>query len=99
MASLLIERMPSVERVRFLVSGTESNLLALRLARAYTGRTKLAKAQGSYHGIADVLVVGDSSISFDADRQCPPASTPGVAQDVRRDPVQRPGRSRGGPRA
>ena len=39
MASLLIERMPSVERVRFLASGTETNLLALRLARAHTGRT------------------------------------------------------------
>ena len=43
---VLIERMPSVERVRFLASGTETNLLALRLARAYTGRNKLAKAQG-----------------------------------------------------
>ena len=64
MATLLIERMPSVERVRFLVSGTETNLLALRLARAHTGRRKLAKAQGSYHGIADVLVVGSSSIAF-----------------------------------
>src|SRR6266542_3058635 len=42
MASLLIERMPSLERVRFLVSGTEANLLGLRLARAHTGRTKLA---------------------------------------------------------
>ena len=39
MASLLVERMPSVERVRFLVSGTEANLLAVRLARAFTGRT------------------------------------------------------------
>lgn len=81
MASLLIERMASVERVRFLASGTESNLLALRLARAYTGRTKLAKAQGSYHGIADVLVVGDSSIAFDA-AGVPAGVTPGVAQDV-----------------
>src|SRR3982750_250381 len=42
MASLLIERMPSVDRVRFLVSGTEANLLAMRLARAYTGRVRIA---------------------------------------------------------
>jgi len=56
MASLLIERMPSLERVRFLVSGTEANLLAMRLARAHTGRTKLAKMQGSYHGHSDHMV-------------------------------------------
>jgi glutamate-1-semialdehyde 2,1-aminomutase len=89
MATLLIERMPSVERVRFLVSGTETNLLALRLARAHTGRTKLAKAQGSYHGIADVLVVGDSSISFAASG-IPAGVTPGVAQDVIEFPFNDP---------
>ena len=89
MASLLIDRMPSVERVRFLASGTESNLLALRLARAHTGRTKLAKAQGSYHGIADVLVVGDSSISFDSPG-IPAGVTPGVAQDVVEFPFNDP---------
>lgn len=61
MASLLIERMSSVERVRFLVSGTEANLLAMRLARAYTGRTKLAKAEGSYHGHADHMVTSRTS--------------------------------------
>jgi glutamate-1-semialdehyde 2,1-aminomutase len=89
MASLLIERMPSVERVRFLTSGTETNLLVLRLARAHTGRTKLAKAQGSYHGIADVLVVGDSSISF-ATGRVPAGVTPGVAQDVLEFPFNDP---------
>jgi len=89
MASLLIDRLPSVERVRFLVSGTETNLLALRLARAYTGRTKLAKATGSYHGIADVLVVGQSTISFVTDT-VPPGVTPGVAQDVVEFPFNDP---------
>jgi glutamate-1-semialdehyde 2,1-aminomutase len=89
MASLLIDRMPSVERVRFLVSGTETNLLALRLARAHTGRTKLAKASGSYHGIADVLVVGQSTISFVTDT-VPPGVTPGVAQDVVEFPFNDP---------
>jgi glutamate-1-semialdehyde 2,1-aminomutase len=89
MASLLIERMPSVERVRFMVSGTETNLLALRLARAHTGRTKLAKATGSYHGIADVLVVGSSTISF-VTNTVPPGVTPGVAQDVIEFPFNDP---------
>jgi glutamate-1-semialdehyde 2,1-aminomutase len=89
MAQVLSERMPSVERVRFLASGTETNLLALRLARAYTGRNKLAKAQGSYHGIADVLVVGDSSIAF-ANSGIPAGVTPGVAQDVIEFPFNDP---------
>jgi glutamate-1-semialdehyde 2,1-aminomutase len=61
MASLLVERMPSVERVRFLVTGTEANLLAMRLARAHTGRMKLAKAEGGYHGHADHMVVTRTS--------------------------------------
>jgi glutamate-1-semialdehyde 2,1-aminomutase len=64
MASLLIERMPCVERVRFLVSGTEANLLAMRLARSYTGRVKIAKAEGSYHGHADHTVVGSSTVGI-----------------------------------
>lgn len=89
MAQLLVERMPSVDRVRFLVSGTETNTLALRLARAFTGRTKLAKATGSYHGIADVLVVGKSTISFVTDR-VPAGVTPGVAQDVVEFPFNDP---------
>jgi glutamate-1-semialdehyde 2,1-aminomutase len=68
MASLLIERMPSVERVRFLVSGTEANLLAMRLARSYTGRVKIAKAEGSYHGHADHTVVGSSTVGISPNR-------------------------------
>jgi glutamate-1-semialdehyde 2,1-aminomutase len=68
MASLLIERMPSVERVRFLVSGTEANLLAMRLARAHTGRWKIAKTEGSYHGHADQLQTGSSTVAIAAKR-------------------------------
>lgn len=60
MASLLIERTPSIERVRFFVSGTDANLCATRLARGYTGRFKIAKAIGSYHGTSDALIVGTS---------------------------------------
>jgi glutamate-1-semialdehyde 2,1-aminomutase len=74
MASLLVERMPSVEKVRFFVSGTETNQFAIRLARTFTGRTKVAKAEGSYHGIGDVLVVGSSTIGIAPDRV--PAGVP-----------------------
>ncbi len=63
MATLLRERMPSLERVKFLVTGTEANLLALRLARAFTGRVKVARTEGSYHGHADLLMTGSSSVA------------------------------------
>ena len=98
MASLLVERMPSVERVRFLVSGTETNLLALRLARAHTGRTKLAKARAATTASPTCWSSADSTISFIEDR-IPPGVTPGRRAGRRRVPVQRPRRRRGGHRA
>ena len=49
--------MPSVEIVRFVNSGTEATMSALRLARAFTGRIKVVKFEGCYHGHADLLLV------------------------------------------
>jgi glutamate-1-semialdehyde 2,1-aminomutase len=60
MAEQLVERTPSFEKIRFFASGTDANLAAIRMARAHTGRFKIAKAVGSYHGTADVLLVGHS---------------------------------------
>jgi len=57
MAQLVIERMPSVEMVRMVNSGTEATMSALRLARAYTGRSKILKFEGSYHGHSDSLLI------------------------------------------
>lgn len=57
MASMVVERMPSVEIVRMVNSGTEATMSALRLARAYTGRNKILKLEGSYHGHSDSLLV------------------------------------------
>jgi glutamate-1-semialdehyde 2,1-aminomutase len=85
MASLLTERMPSVERVKFLVSGTEANLLAIRLARAHTGRVKVARSAGSYHGHADLLMTGSSAVAISAAR--PPA---GVSPHVVHELVEIP---------
>jgi len=48
---------PSVEMIRFVNSGTEATMSALRLARAYTGRKKIIKFSGGYHGHADMLLV------------------------------------------
>jgi glutamate-1-semialdehyde 2,1-aminomutase len=57
LARLVIETVPSIEMIRFVNSGTEATMSALRLARAYTGRSKIVKFAGCYHGHADMLLV------------------------------------------
>jgi len=57
LAKLVNEMMPAIEMMRFVNSGTEATMTALRLARAYTGRNKIIKFQGNYHGHADMLLV------------------------------------------
>ncbi|WP_127586168.1 glutamate-1-semialdehyde 2,1-aminomutase [Paenibacillus koleovorans] len=57
MAELVCERVPSVEVVRMVNSGTEATMSALRLARGYTGRSKILKFEGCYHGHADSLLI------------------------------------------
>jgi glutamate-1-semialdehyde 2,1-aminomutase len=57
LAQLVIESVPSIEMVRFVNSGTEATMSALRLARAYTGLSKIIKFSGCYHGHADMLLV------------------------------------------
>jgi glutamate-1-semialdehyde 2,1-aminomutase len=57
LAKLVIESVPSIEMIRFVNSGTEATMSALRLARAYTGRNKIIKFSGCYHGHADMLLV------------------------------------------
>jgi glutamate-1-semialdehyde 2,1-aminomutase len=57
LAELVVKAVPSVQKVRFVSSGTEATMSALRLARAYTGRKVLIKFTGCYHGHADALLV------------------------------------------
>ena len=57
LAELLCERVPSFERVRFVNTGSEAVQLALRAARAFTGRTKIAKLEGVYHGSSDLAEI------------------------------------------
>ena len=57
LAKLVMGLMPTIEMVRFVNSGTEATMSALRLARAYTSRDKIIKFQGNYHGHADMLLV------------------------------------------
>lgn len=57
MAKLVIERVPSIDMVRMVNSGTEATMSALRLARGFTKRDKIMKFEGSYHGHADALLI------------------------------------------
>jgi glutamate-1-semialdehyde 2,1-aminomutase len=57
LAQLVIDTVPSIEMIRFVNSGTEATMSALRLARAFTGRELIVKFAGCYHGHADMLLV------------------------------------------
>ena len=79
LAQLLCERIPSMDLVRFTNSGTEATMNTLRGARAFTGRTKFAKAEGGYHGTHDAVEVSvrtDPRQAGDPER---PLAVPGVA--------------------
>jgi|SRR5262245_17920821 len=66
MAELLCRLVPSLEQVRLVSSGTEATMSALRLARGHTGRAKIIKFEGCYHGHADALLVkaGSGALTF-----------------------------------
>lgn len=61
MAELIVDACPSMDRVRMVNSGTEATMSALRVARGYTGRDKILKFEGCYHGHADNLLVKSGS--------------------------------------
>jgi len=60
-AKMVVDTYPSIDMVRFVSSGTEATMSALRLARAFTGRPKIIKFQGGYHGHTDALLVAAGS--------------------------------------
>ena len=76
LAELLVERVPGLERVRFGNSGTEAVMMAIKAARAYTGRDRIAKFEGAYHGYYDDVQVSYSSRPDDWGPDDAPASTP-----------------------
>lgn len=78
MAEKVRELVPSMEMVRMVNSGTEATMSAIRLARGYTGRNKLVKFEGCYHGHADSLLVkaGSGALTLGV------PSSPGVPADV-----------------
>ena len=66
LAKMIIDAIPSVEKVRLTSSGTEAAMTAIRLARGYTGRSKIIKFAGCYHGHTDALLVraGSGALTF-----------------------------------
>jgi glutamate-1-semialdehyde 2,1-aminomutase len=82
MAELIKSMVPNVDLIRMVSSGTEACMSALRLARGYTGRNKVIKFEGHYHGHADPFLVkaGSGLASFNI--QTVPGITTGVAQDT-----------------
>ncbi|MFN5541847.1 MAG: glutamate-1-semialdehyde 2,1-aminomutase [Betaproteobacteria bacterium] len=83
MAEKLCELMPSIEQVRLVSSGTEATMSAIRLARGATGRKKIVKFEGCYHGHADALLVkaGSGALTFGN------PSSAGVPPEVAADTV------------
>jgi glutamate-1-semialdehyde 2,1-aminomutase len=82
LARLIREAMPSLELVRFVSSGTEATMSALRVARAFTGRTKIVKFVGCYHGHADLLLVQAGSGVATLGLPDSPGVTPGAVGDT-----------------
>ncbi len=89
LAALLVDRLPSVEQVRFTNSGTEAVMMAIKAARGFTGRPKIAKFEGAYHGSYDYAEVSLSSTPADWGSLTAPASVaysrgtpPAVLEDV-----------------
>jgi glutamate-1-semialdehyde 2,1-aminomutase len=82
LADLIIAAMPAVELVRFVSSGTEATMSALRLARAATGRPKIVKFAGCYHGHADPLLVQAGSGVATLGLPDSPGVTPGATADT-----------------
>ncbi len=86
---ILCERVPSVEKIRFVNSGTEATLNAIRAVRAYTGKTLIAKCEGAYHGNHDAIQISVTppvDEAGEAENPEPvvmfPGINPGAADDI-----------------
>jgi len=82
MAELIISMVPNIDLIRMVSSGTEACMSAIRLARGYTGRNKIIKFEGHYHGHADSFLVKAGSGVATFNIQTVPGVTSGVANDT-----------------
>ncbi len=81
LAKMICELIPSIDKIRMVNSGTEATMSALRLARGVTGRDKIVKFEGCYHGHSDMLLIkaGSGALTFGN------PSSPGVPKDTVKD--------------
>ncbi|MEJ5264154.1 MAG: glutamate-1-semialdehyde 2,1-aminomutase [Bacteroidales bacterium] len=86
LARLICNRIPSIEKVRLVNSGTEAVMTAIRLARAYTGKNIIVKFDGCYHGHSDALLVNAGS----GVGSLPQASSKGIPDDTVRHTISLP---------
>jgi len=82
MARKICKLVPSIEQVRMVSSGTEATMSAIRLARGYTGRNKIVKFEGGYHGHSDALLVKSGSGTLTLGVPSSPGVTDVVAADT-----------------
>lgn len=82
LAALICKRIPSIQKIRMVNSGTEATMTALRLARGFTNRDKIIKFEGCYHGHADSLLIkaGSGALTFGSPSS--PGVTAGAAADT-----------------
>ena len=80
-AELVVQAVPNIDKVRFVNSGTEACMSAVRLARGYTGKEKIIKFAGCYHGHSDAFLIqaGSGAVTFGA------PNSPGVTQGTAKD--------------
>lgn len=81
-AELICELIPSIESVRMVNSGTEATMSAVRLARGFTGRDKIIKFEGNYHGHADFFLIAAGSGATTLGQPNSPGVTAGTARDT-----------------
>jgi len=82
LAELIVEAVPSIDKVRLVNSGTEATMSAIRLARGFTGRDVIVKFAGNYHGHVDSLLVAAGSSAATLAVPDSPGVTPGTGQDT-----------------
>lgn len=82
MAELICDMVPSIDKVRMVNSGTEATMSAIRLARGYTGKSKIIKFEGCYHGHGDSFLIAAGSGAITLGEPNSPGVTKGVAQDT-----------------
>jgi glutamate-1-semialdehyde 2,1-aminomutase len=82
LAKMIAEAMPSIHKVRFVNSGTEAVMTAIRLARGWTGRTKIIKCIGCYHGHSDAMLVAAGSGALTLGTPSSPGVPAGATQDT-----------------